>query len=867
MTKTRYALMSLAVVLTVLFQLAMPVIVRADDTTPPTDQPTEVATDPGTGTPDGSTPTEVATPVPTTDATATDAVATAVPASADDPAPATEVAPLMSQVPDGTDVVVLNPDGSAASLATQAAADAIATSDPIWCPAGQSPTTDTDAVTAGIQNGCTAPYSNFTSLLGDTSISGDGTIYVEAGIYAGSETSVQFDGSVLTGWGALTLQGGWDLDSSSGTYDSLVGTSDFSIPITVTNWGSAVSLYDLTVSGAGIQVDNSASTSAAPVVLSAVDQSGNTSGDGVAVISNGNVSLTNVTATDNSGNGAAVDTTSGTGNVAVTGGAYSNNGAAGLKVNSGGSVSLNNVPEVQTVTVPPACGETYTDLGFQLVFQDATASTLLADTSTASDIQTALNTLTTVTVSGPDGGPWQVIFGTTGIMEPVQAVRECVDSSSVSQDPAPSSLATVDTWGTVVAQGNTGDGLNINGNGDVTVEGAYLNDNSGWGMKVTSTGSIFVGGGGYSGVVAGLDYSQFVELDPIPLVPMGNTLGGASLNAGGDIWVGQSLFAYSGDCPGIEAYANGDITLIDVIGAGNIGEGAILNNAAGSGDVEVDGSYFFDNGSTGLDVYSSGDITLNTVFATGLNFEFLPIGLSLTDGFSQQDGIYIDNSYGMGDINVTTAILAGNTWTGLTAYSNGDIELDGVLAMGNGTGAILDNTTGDGSIVVNDSGFLGNAWTGLDAYSNGDINLTDVAALGMGILASSAVSTPSTPPAPLITQEYGAYLDTSSGTGSIYISASDFSENAYGGLTAQTSTGDISLVDVTATMNGYQETPVLDEEGNPVLDEFGNPEFQVVADDGSYGVGLASSGGGTISVAGTMTLSGSVPDGSSSYFS
>jgi len=73
-------------------------------------------------------------------------------------------ADLLSQVPENTSVTVLNADGQAEPLATQEAANAIAsTTDPIWCPeapAGQPPTPPIPGA-----NNCTPSFTSFTLLL------------------------------------------------------------------------------------------------------------------------------------------------------------------------------------------------------------------------------------------------------------------------------------------------------------------------------------------------------------------------------------------------------------------------------------------------------------------------------------------------------------------------------------------------------------------------------------------------------------------------------------------------------------------------------------------------------------------------------
>ncbi len=139
------------VILTFVLQLMTPVVVRADDGAPPPDS-TEVAP---------VVVEEVPPPDPTEVAPA---VVEEVPT----------VPEILDQAPEGTEIVVLNTDGSIEPLATQAAAEAIATSDPIWCPAVQ--TTPTPGA-----NGCTPSQATVDDLLntisGDPTYNGDGTIF------------------------------------------------------------------------------------------------------------------------------------------------------------------------------------------------------------------------------------------------------------------------------------------------------------------------------------------------------------------------------------------------------------------------------------------------------------------------------------------------------------------------------------------------------------------------------------------------------------------------------------------------------------------------------------------------------------------
>ena len=99
-------------------------------------------------------------------------------------------------------MVVLDEEGEAVPLATQEAAEAIATSDPMWCPDGVHPIANT--------GGCTASYTSMTDLLAALSGAGqpavDGTIWIEA----------TYDSSIAEPGGTTNIT----IDGNSGNFSS-----------------------------------------------------------------------------------------------------------------------------------------------------------------------------------------------------------------------------------------------------------------------------------------------------------------------------------------------------------------------------------------------------------------------------------------------------------------------------------------------------------------------------------------------------------------------------------------------------------------------------------------------------------------------
>jgi hypothetical protein len=151
-------------------------------------------------------------------------------------------------------VVVLDSNGQPLPLGSVAAAEAITQSDPVWCPAGQTPTPGA--------NGCTASYVTLADLVANEggNIAADGTIWITSGPVADANL-ITIDGLTYTTWSnfAFTLQGGWSGISG----DTSIGSNSvFSVPIEMINWNNSivvnkVSIKNVTNSGSPwIRVQN-----------------------------------------------------------------------------------------------------------------------------------------------------------------------------------------------------------------------------------------------------------------------------------------------------------------------------------------------------------------------------------------------------------------------------------------------------------------------------------------------------------------------------------------------------------------------------------------------------------------------------------
>ncbi len=161
------------------------------------------------------------------------------------------VAELLSEVPENTDIVVLDENGETVSLAEQEAADIILEEDPMWCPAGVLP--------GGA--GCSANYSNISSLINNMrsntgAYNEDGIIYFTSG-----NTNASFslttsslgnsDFNTLNDFN-LTLLGGWNgVNGGSATFTGITnfGSNTLTIGTSGSRWEGNISLNNFSFSG------------------------------------------------------------------------------------------------------------------------------------------------------------------------------------------------------------------------------------------------------------------------------------------------------------------------------------------------------------------------------------------------------------------------------------------------------------------------------------------------------------------------------------------------------------------------------------------------------------------------------------------
>jgi hypothetical protein len=551
---------------------------------------------------------ETATPVPTEEVTppTEDNVATpeTVPAETTPPAET----PILDSVPDNTTVAVLNAEGELQPLATQASADAIATSDPIWCPAGQSPTPG--------QNGCTQSFTSFTALLtflsGNTSYAGAGTIYVQQGTYQGGESTIDFNNYDLSNISSadLTIAGGWN--TSTGAVDSTSTLNGVSLVIgTSTNpWGGTLSLSNLILTNpaqTGITLNTGGD-----INLTNVSVTNSTNGAGAELNAGGNVTIEDSKFERNKTAGAIIRAV---GDVAISNSSFSNPANArrqivGLDIISDGSVSLFQVLANENrqagATIQAAGRVTIVQSEFSgtkaIVGSDFLGYGLTVVSQDAIDLES---------VTANDNFLWGASLTAAGDV----TIANSVFNANTTESPG-----FIDDTGLLVTSGanvfiinshaddNRLIGAVIDAVGDVAISNSTFSSNNGvildaagnptfygYGLQVTTDGAITI-----SGVTAS-----------------GNTLFGAHLESGGDVTVINSDFSNQ---------TSGDATTqtgrgLEIITAGNVFLDTVTlnNNQTFGADIQAGGDVFLDavtasnNGTNGVVV----ETTCNTLFLIG----------------------------------------------------------------------------------------------------------------------------------------------------------------------------------------------------------------------------------------------------------
>jgi hypothetical protein len=666
------------------------------------------------------------------------------PAAPASPAKAATIAPSgVSNVPAGTDLVVVNRSGRKVALATQEAAKIVEEGDPIWCPAGVVPGGAT----------CSSPLGNTSldnvfSWLNTNNPAKAGVIWIDKGYDSSINdpgiTSFVLDGSSLAmGNYTLTINGGWN---GTGTgMDPLSPSILNYASLDLYNWNNTITLNNITIA--------------------------NAPDTGLYITSKKNIVLNNFDAYHNAGEGAYLDNCysqgagcTGTGTIAVNFGTFNDNDSNGFRAFSSHAITVKNIA---------ADGNTLD--GAYLDNSNATTAQPVTMTGVNNFNFNSFSGLEIYSRGAITVGNVTAIYNKFGNGAYLDNCRyntgaewcEVLGANNItlkgSNNFSDNGLDGVEAWasGAIAANNLTanfnGTALAVDTTNLLSYEygaGAYL-DNYGapTPKPLTLTGTNSFTGNGSTGLwldsygavtVSNLTANgngQDVNCQPSWICDGTHVDGSTTFTL-----TGYGTFNGNGD-DGLDAWSWGAITATNLSADGNnwwgvgfYNDNTDSNSNPHAANITLGGTNVFtNNGATGLWLESYGTITTNNVTASYNGM----LQADTTDGY----GAMIDNCiYDSGTQTCETVVpknvtlngintFNGNYADGLDVISLGTITAKQVTANNNGLeGAYLDNQWGfknynvtlSGTNVFNDN----NGGIGLEVYSNGNIVMSNLTANG-----------------------------------------------------------------------------------------------------------------------------------------
>jgi hypothetical protein len=767
---------------TLLANAMMVTPVLADDSVPPQGETTENVTPPGETT-SGMNPGEEAHSPTESEAEETSPEAPTVPQGqvGETPSEPLSVAEVVVEIPEDTNVVVLNEEGENLPLATQEAAELVHNGDPIWCPAGV-------AVPMPNQNGCSPSFGRFNGADGllawlQANDPGKaGTVWIEstynsstANSGASDGNSVVFNGGMLANMSqfALTLKGGWE-GAGTGTIN---GTSTFNgTSLNIIGWKGSVTLSDIlitnvaagstcgsalcvetdgviklerinssgndgTLNGADLANTGSVTSNSVTVVDSSFSEN---VGVGLIIDTDGAVTLKKVTALGNAtGDGVRIDNTYDgvASSVSITDSNFNHNGNnladSGLYVLSNGSITLTGVLAVDNSGV-----------GVALDNVPGTGNITLAGTN----------------VFNNNGG-FGLYMLSKGSITARHLIANNNDTEGVFID---NTFSTVPKAVTISGSGqfnnNGGGGLFIASNGAVTLTNLIATSNGG-GVFIDNDGPLVDVAAAVK--INGVNNFSENTFDGLFVYSDGAiTLSNVTANANGinGVFLDNStpdkgpqsvtlvgyLNAFGNTQVGLHVKTQGAIKATNLNASHNGKEGAILDNsfAVIPKDVTVSGqnTFAYNVNGGGLVIYSRGTVTLNNITAIGNGR--VPDGVGGYIG-GEYIGLYVNNAYDPAvqkDVIIKgNNVFNANGMHGVQIQSYGAIQLANVTANRNGFYNSADYL-GNGLYLLNNGGqlvkpvtlsgvnlFDNNNENGLSVVSEGAITVSKVTAIYNGM--------------------------------------------------------------------------------------------------------------------------------------
>ncbi len=429
--------------------------------------------------------------------------------------------------------------------------------------------------------------------------------------------------------------------------------------------------------------------------------------DGLYATAGNSITLSQVTANNNQSlgftNAATFLSTIGGGDISIDNSTFSGNGSDGLNATAGGSINLVNVGvnQNQTTNHIQAAANLNATNG-NITVQNGTFNANRFDALRAQTSSTASIDLSGVTANSNEAGGH--LFAAAYLT-----------SGSV-------------TIGSSAFDDNKWTGLRVTSAGPIDVGNTTANGNGNIGAKLSAGGDISSAQSTYSGnAVDGLDANAAGDILLNNVSVVGNEwfggIAGANLFAGGDILITNNS-AFSGNTlDGLNASANGNISLDAVTANGNnvsgLGVAGTQLTSGMFGNISINNAVFNDNSLDALYAIAGNSLTLSSVTAN-----------SNQKISSSKAGTWLSAS---GPVTITNGTFDTNNQDGLWVEAIGGVTLRGVAADRNeagGTGIAGARLNAQGPINISDSSFSNNKWDGLDAVTTDSITLKNVTANG-----------------------------------------------------------------------------------------------------------------------------------------
>ena len=477
------------------------------------------------------------------------------------------VAEILLEIPDNTNIIVLDENGTSIPLAAQAAETIVQIADPIWCPESAVP-----PYTPGTQ-GCSESFTSFENLLDNMNdaeplawsadYSHNGVIYLEQ--TTNSATTITSEISITSATYTnlfnnfsvydLTIQGGWDINTGiiSGvtTFDNNNNAS-LNIGSALNPWIGNITISDLLFQDNNINTASSlfVSTTSGNVTLENVTVNNSTNNSTVSVLTDsGNVSIFDLDiANSNSASGADVTTASGNitlDDVDIT--AQTNGNTATLQTTNG-NITIQN-------------GSVFDGIGNNSGFS-----------------ATSING--TITIEGSNGAP--ILFSDAQGPGAANNAGASLDAPSIILNHATSEM-------------NDGSGIVIsNAVVNLSLNNVIASNNGINGITINASGNVFI------------DHTNTED----------NVMNGIAITNSSNVFISNTT-ASSNTASGLTLNHTDDISISNTSTDGNGSNGMIFNNAE---DITVDNSSNADtNGINGIVVLNSDSARFSNVFVDNNN--------------------------------------------------------------------------------------------------------------------------------------------------------------------------------------------------------------------------------------------------------